>query len=135
MPKSDAEGRFTTPIQMPVDPADSAHRTGRGTRVITVQGTGGTRGKSTIAGAVYLLSPTGLSVISDIDDTIKVSEVGDREALLRNTFLKPYNPLPGMAEVYAGWATNSGASFQYVTASPWQLYPDLTAFMRSNEFP
>ena len=135
MPKSDANGHFTTRIEMPADPAESTQGTGRGTRVIAVQGAGGTRGKRAIAGAVYLLSPTGLSVISDIDDTIKVSEVGDREALLRNTFLRPYHPVPGMAEVYAGWATDSGASFHYVTASPWQLYPDLTVFIRSNGFP
>jgi phosphatidate phosphatase APP1 len=61
--------------------------------------------------------------------------VGDREALLRNTFLEPFRPVPGMAEAYARWATNGGASFHYVTASPWQLYPDLLAFVRSNGFP
>jgi len=39
----------------------------------------GSRGNAwatTITGSVHLLAPVGLSVISDIDDTIKVSEVG-----------------------------------------------------------
>jgi phosphatidate phosphatase APP1 len=52
------------------------------------------------SGEVHVLEPTGISVISDIDDTIKVSHVTDRKALLRNTFLKPFQPVEGMAEVY-----------------------------------
>ena len=38
------------------------------------------------SGQAQLIGQTGLSVISDIDDTIKHSEVGDRRSLLRNTF-------------------------------------------------
>jgi phosphatidate phosphatase APP1 len=76
-----------------------------------------------------------VSVISDIDDTIKISEVRNREALLRNTFLGPFRPVPGMAEIYAAWATNHGASFHYVTACPWQLQPELATFLRTNGFP
>jgi phosphatidate phosphatase APP1 len=76
-----------------------------------------------------------VSVLSDLDDTIKISEVRDREALLRNTFLKPFRPVPGMAEIYSAWATNHGASFHYVTACPWQLYPELTAGLRTSGFP
>ena len=38
-------------------------------------------------GMVRLIHPRGISVISDIDDTIKISEVTDRKQLLANTFL------------------------------------------------
>jgi hypothetical protein len=87
------------------------------------------------AGEVHLLAETGLSVISDIDDTIKVSQVRDRQELLRNTFCRPFKPVPGMAAVYQGWAQTNGAQFHYVSASPWQLYVPLAEFVQSQGFP
>lgn len=72
----------------------------------------------------------GLSVISDIDDTIKISQVLDRKALLENTLLKDFRPVPGMAELYRQLAAQ-GAIFHYISASPWQLYPDLQAFLQT----
>src|ERR1051325_5894126 len=86
-------------------------------------------------GEVYLLPDNGLSVISDIDDTIKSSQVLDRDALLRNTFCRPFEAVPGMAEVYRNWAASAGAQFHYVSASPWQLYEPLAQFIRDNKFP
>ncbi len=89
----------------------------------------------TQAGELFFIEPTGLSVISDIDDTIKITEVRDREAMLRNTFLRPFRPAPGMAALYERWRTNDHAQFHYVSASPWQLYPALAEFRRTNGFP
>ena len=86
-------------------------------------------------GEVALLEATGLSVISDIDDTIKITQVRDRPAMLRNTFLLPFEPAPGMAELYQNLARSNRAEFHYVSASPWQLYVPLTEFVRSNGFP
>lgn len=88
-----------------------------------------------LAGELFLIEPTGLSVISDIDDTIKITEVRDREAMLRNTFLRSFRPAPGMASLYERWRTNDHAQFHYVSASPWQLYPALAEFRRTNGFP
>jgi hypothetical protein len=88
----------------------------------------------TFAGSVQLIGQTGLSVISDIDDTIKVSGVMDHEVLLVNTFLREFEAVPGMAGVYATWAA-AGARFHYVSASPWQLYTAQSAFVRSAGFP
>jgi phosphatidate phosphatase APP1 len=93
-------------------------------------------GRDSVArGELHLLAETGLSVISDIDDTIKVTEVADRPAMLRNSFLKPFRAVSGMAELYQAWRTNEGAQFHYVSASPWQLYPALAEFRRANGFP
>jgi len=86
-------------------------------------------------GELYLLAEHGLSVISDIDDTIKITGVRDRRELLRNTFLRPFRAVPGMAEVYQAWQSREGAQFHYVSASPWQLYPALDAFRRAEGFP
>jgi len=85
----------------------------------------------TIEGAVQLIPPTGRSVISDVDDTIKVSDVLDKRALLANTFFNPYVAVGGMPEFYSD-ALN-GRYFHYVSASPWRLHPALAPFM--SQFP
>jgi len=85
-------------------------------------------------GNVLLAAPTGLSVISDVDDTIKITEVRDRSAMLANTFVRPFRPVPGMAELYRRLAA-ANATFHYVTGSPWQLYEPLLDFCRSEGFP
>jgi phosphatidate phosphatase APP1 len=86
------------------------------------------------AGAVHLVDEEGWTVVSDIDDTIKVTEVRNKKALVRNTFCRAFQPTEGMASVYAGWA-EQGAVFHYVSASPWQLYPDLEAFRAEVGYP
>jgi len=84
-------------------------------------------------GVAMIVPATGLSVVSDIDDTIKISDVLNRSALIRRTLLEPFEAVPGMADVYRSWATN-GAQFHYVSASPWQLYLPLVEFARTNGF-
>jgi phosphatidate phosphatase APP1 len=79
------------------------------------------------SGQALFVPDEGLSVISDIDDTVKVSQVGDKKALLENTFLKPFVPAPGMAALYQD-LLGKGAAFHYVSSSPWQLYPPLRDF-------
>ena len=87
-----------------------------------------------LAGKVELLEPRGVSVISDVDDTIRVSQVADRRALWENTFLRRFEAVPGMAKAYRRWAS-AGAAFHYVTAGPWQLYAPLEQFRIAEEFP
>jgi hypothetical protein len=87
------------------------------------------------AGDIFLLENEGVSVISDLDDTIKITEVRDHRATLRNTFLREFQPVPGMAEFYQTLARPNGASFHYVSASPWQLYPPLNEFIVAHSFP
>jgi len=86
------------------------------------------------AGRVHFIPPTGVSVVSDIDDTIKISEVRDKQALLNNTFFKEFEPVPGMAKIYQQWA-KEGAAFHYVSGSPWQLFAPLEAFREKSGFP
>jgi phosphatidate phosphatase APP1 len=88
----------------------------------------------TFRGRVQLLAPTGFTVISDIDDTIKVSQVRDKKALLVNTFLREYQPVFGMPALYQEWA-RAGAAFYYVSASPWQLYQPLAEFFEKAGYP
>lgn len=90
--------------------------------------------KRKFSGELLVLRREGVSVISDVDDTIKVSNVRDTKALLRNTFLKDYEPVAGMPGLYRALA-EKGAAFHYVTAAPWQLYPALREFMDAKGFP
>lgn len=86
-------------------------------------------------GRVRLLPPEGLSVISDIDDTIKVTDVANRRQMLRNTFVREFVSVPEMAAQYRQWEESLGAAFHYVSASPWHLYPFLEEFLAGQGFP
>lgn len=77
---------------------------------------------------IHFLAPDGLSVISDIDDTIRVSHVRDR------TFVEPFRPVEGMADLYRAWS-RCGAQFHYLSATPWQLYAPIAAFADTHGFP
>ncbi|KAG0051812.1 hypothetical protein BGZ83_003288 [Gryganskiella cystojenkinii] len=86
-------------------------------------------------GIVNLIDPSGISVISDIDDTIKETNIAaGARIILRNTFLKDMQDVPGMAHVYKQW-WKQGASIHYVSNSPWQLIPSLLEFFHSYKFP
>ncbi|QDU40529.1 hypothetical protein Mal4_48870 [Maioricimonas rarisocia] len=85
-------------------------------------------------GRIELVPERGVSVISDIDDTIKVSEVSRRRELLANTFMRDFRSIEGMSEVYGRWARR-GARFHYVSASPWQLFEPLELFLGEHRFP
>jgi len=76
---------------------------------------------------VRLLESQGRSVVSDIDDTIKVSEIpAGGLVVLRNTFLREYVLTEGMLERYKGFGD---LSFHYVSGSPWQLFELLHTFL------
>ena len=82
----------------------------------------------------HLLDHQGVSVISDIDDTIKVTDVHSRQALLQNTFLREFRTIDGMSSLYQSWAKQD-AAFHYVSSSPWQLYASLAEMCESEGFP
>jgi phosphatidate phosphatase APP1 len=86
------------------------------------------------AGQAFLLPATGTSVISDIDDTLKETEVASKRSLLVNTFLHEFRTIPGMAGLFRGWA-EQGAAVHYVSSSPWQLYEHLADHLRTEGFP
>jgi phosphatidate phosphatase APP1 len=128
--KTPANGQFSRLVSLP----QAAAEQGR-SNLLHVSAVLPGKDARSFFGDIHLWERAGLTVISDIDDTIKITEVTDRRALLRNTFLEPFRPVPGMAQVYQGWATSSNARFCYVSASPWQLYEALQAFAQSNGFP
>ncbi|ODH26752.1 UV damage endonuclease UvdE [Paracoccidioides brasiliensis] len=79
---------------------------------------------------VRVIEPTGISLISDIDDTIKHSGItsGAKE-IFRNTFVRNLGDLTvlGVNEWYSKLA-DMDVRIHYVSNSPWQLYPLLKSF-------
>lgn len=86
-------------------------------------------------GIVNLVEPTGLSIISDIDDTIKDTRIlSGARAVLSKTFFEAPEDVSGMSDAYMSWYLQ-GASFHYVSNSPFQLMPMLDKFLRDANFP
>jgi phosphatidate phosphatase APP1 len=127
---SDPQGHFTGTMEIPVETAKRIAANG----VLTLEALSPAHPPGTFMGRALLVGPAGTSVISDIDDTIKISEVTDKKKLVRNTFLEEFRAAPGMPELYRRWA-NEGASVHFVSSSPWQLYPALDQFRADAGFP
>jgi len=128
MTKTEKNGHFHTLISFSPDyqpPKD-----------LTVQAVLRQKDTREFLGDVVDVPRAGLGVISDIDDTIKISHVLDKKELLKKTFQQAFQPVPGMAERYAAWsALSEQMRFYYVSSSPWQLYPELSSFMDDAGFP
>ncbi|MCB1171341.1 MAG: App1 family protein, partial [Leptospiraceae bacterium] len=90
--------------------------------------------QGTVDAPLFIIPEEGTSVISDIDDTIKITEVRNRASMIENTFYREFRPVPGMAELYRRWK-DRGMFFHYVSGSPYQLYPDIASFLDSSGFP
>jgi phosphatidate phosphatase APP1 len=86
-------------------------------------------------GRIQFLEPEGLSIVSDIDDTVKITQVpAGKATVLRNIFLNPWRAAEGMCVRYDQLATEAkeaheDVSFHYVSGSPWQLYGLLCEFL------
>jgi len=119
LPLTDSEGHTRGTTVLPSSPASGDEVSAR---VVLPRGD-----RRSVQARVRLVGPTGLSVISDVDDTVKESNVVDRSELLANTFLRRFRSIPGVPETFTEWARR-GAAFHYVTSSPWQLYHPLRRF-------
>ncbi|QNK65915.1 phosphatidate phosphatase App1 family protein [Variovorax sp. PAMC26660] len=86
-------------------------------------------------GQSLIVPAQGVSIISDIDDTIKHTQVRDRREMLLNTFARRFEATPGMAAYYRALAKTPDTRFHYLSASPIQLYPALSDFIRGADFP
>jgi phosphatidate phosphatase APP1 len=133
--ESQADGHFRSNLTVPTLPVRAA-ATAAGRAVPTLAYRAVTSGsdRRVIGGRVHLIPRQGVSVVSDIDDTIKISNVLDKRELMKNTFAREFRAVEGMATAYDGWA-DSGAAFHYVSGSPWQLYNDIEAFRARDRFP
>ncbi|KAJ5256837.1 hypothetical protein N7478_012941 [Penicillium angulare] len=81
---------------------------------------------------IEIIGPTGISLISDIDDTVKHSAIASgAKEMFRNTFVRELAELKvdGVSEWYTQVA-NKGVEMHYVSNAPWQLYPLLERYFK-----
>jgi phosphatidate phosphatase APP1 len=121
---SGANGRCSGVVRLPA--------TARGTVEVTL--VLGEDDPRRFVGRAHLLEDAGVSVLSDIDDTIKITEVHDRAKLVENTFVRPFRATPGVVALYRRWS-EQGAAFHYVSNSPVPLMDALEHFLDGAGYP
>lgn len=130
MPLSSENGHFETILRVPEAQIADFVKAGR---LPYSAVTRDSEGRS-FEGEIRLVPPVGLSIVSDIDDTVKISNVTDHKQLLESAFLLDFAAAPGMHRLFSDWAAQD-ASFHFVSSSPWQLYTPLREFLDDSGFP
>lgn len=70
----------------------------------------------------YLVPPTGLTVISDIDDILRITRIYQPKEGLLNSFARAFVPWMNMPDIYANWSTSlNNVHFHYLTTTPEQV--------------
>ena len=91
----------------------------------------------TVQSEVKFIPEHGISLISDIDDTVKHTSIlsGARE-LFRNTFVRDLSSMSidGVREWYTS-LTQMGVQIHYVSNSPYQCWPIIASFMNAVGLP
>ena len=92
---------------------------------------------SNFRGTALLLSTEGVTVVTDLDDTIKETNVNNHAEAKANLFVRPFKPVAGMPELYRAWqqADDANLHFHVVSAGPWQFHEPLRRFTESVGFP
>lgn len=86
---------------------------------------------------IGVTEPNGVTVISDIDDTVKHSAIGGgAREIFRNVFIRDLGDLTidGVEEWYNRMA-EMNVKFHYVSNSPWQLFPVLLNYFSAAQLP
>lgn len=70
----------------------------------------------------YLVPPSGITVISDIDDILRVTKIYKPKEGLLNSFARPFTPWLNMPTIYANWSRSvPDIHFHYLTTTPEQV--------------
>lgn len=80
----------------------------------------------------HFAEPEGWAVISDIDDSIKITMTPSPVGILRSTFVDPPTPIAGMPELYTSIQQSLSPTWFYLSASPYNLYPFLRTFLHTH---
>jgi hypothetical protein len=66
----------------------------------------------------YLVPPTGISIVSDIDDILRVTKIYEPEQGLLNSFARPFTAWENMPDIYRNWSTSvPNVHFHYLVSS------------------
>lgn len=71
---------------------------------------------------VYLVPPDGITIVSDIDDILRVTKIYEPKEGLLNSFARPFSSWMNMPQIYANWSSSiSDLHFHYLTTTPEQI--------------
>jgi phosphatidate phosphatase APP1 len=86
-----------------------------------------------LTGNIHFAGSEGWGVISDIDDTVKVTMTTSPVGILQTTLADVPKTTPGMPEFYKVLDESlKGPAWFYLSASPYNLYPFLRDFLAEN---
>jgi hypothetical protein len=111
--KTDNEGQFRTSFILSNDDVQEL----KINQIITYQAMSDNKNLS--EGKIYLLERRGLSIISDIDDTIKISEVLDKIRLVANTFIHGFRVVQGKRKKIAFFCLSKICCYRHAGGIPW----------------
>lgn len=133
LPPSDSAGCFSADIELSTDEATRLARDGR----ITFEALPGPHRPAHVTGTAVRVAPEGVIVVTDVDDTIKHTDIPHPAEARANTFVRPFEPVPDMPELYRSWQATGGerVHFHVVSAGPWQFHSPLQRFTVDAGFP
>lgn len=78
----------------------------------------------------YLVPESGITIISDIDDILRVTKIYEPEEGLLNSFARPFTQWMNMPDIYANWSrTIPNFHFHYLTTTPEQVTRNYMQFI------
>ena len=111
------EGDFDGFVQIKDDGLEAGNSTSHIQR-LNIYTEGDVNGNAT----AYLVPSRGLSIISDIDDILRVTEIYQPKQGLLNSFARPFVPWKNMPDIYANWSRSiPDFHFHYLTTTPEQI--------------
>jgi hypothetical protein len=80
--------------------------------------------------SAYLVPTAGLTIVSDIDDILRVTKIYEPKEGLLNSFARPFTPWMNMPEIYANWSkVLPDFHFHYLTTTPEQVTANYMDFI------
>ena len=115
-----AEGDFEGYVPLP-NSITAAIKAGNATNQIQLLDVH-TNGTDTGNATIYLVPDQGITIVSDIDDILRITKIYQPEEGLLNSFARPYVPWMNVPEVYANWSKSiPDLHFHYLTTTPEQV--------------
>ncbi|KAB8346360.1 hypothetical protein FH972_023403 [Carpinus fangiana] len=96
-----------------------------------------TQGTDSGNATAYLVPPgPGLTIVSDIDDILRVTKIYQPKEGLLNSFARPFTPWMNMPDVYRNWSQHlslpEATHFHYLTTTPEQVTRNYMQFIYAN---
>ncbi|EQB58518.1 hypothetical protein GCG54_00003219 [Colletotrichum gloeosporioides] len=89
-----------------------------------------TNGTLTGNATAYLVPTEGITILSDIDDILRITKIYQPKEGLLNSFARPFTPWENMPEIYANWSASiPDFHFHYLTTTPEQVTRNYMEFI------